>query len=77
MKFKTNAKCGGCSKAILGEMNRRFPNYQWSLDLDTADKVLECHGVPDNAEEAAQVVKAIEETGFKGAWLQSGEGTGY
>lgn len=66
MKFKTNAKCAGCSAAILKAMNSKFPNEQWSLDLSTADKVLECHGVPDNAEMAAQVVKTLEETGFKG-----------
>ncbi len=69
MKFKTNAKCAGCSSAILKAMNDRFPNEQWSLDLSTADKVLECHGVPDDAEKAAQVIKTIEETGFKGSWI--------
>lgn len=69
MKFKTNAKCAGCSAAILKAMNSKFPNEQWSLDLSTADKVLECHGVPDNAEMAAQVVKTLEETGFKGSWI--------
>jgi hypothetical protein len=69
MKFKTNAKCAGCSSAILDAMRSKFPNQEWSLDLNSADKVLECHGVPDNAEQAAQVVKTIEETGFKGAWI--------
>ena len=70
MKFKTSAKCGHCKAAILDEMNKRFPNAQWDLDLDSADKVLEVHGLPENAETAAQVEKAIEETGFKGAWIQ-------
>ena len=69
MKFKTNAKCAGCSSAILGAVRSRFPNQEWSLDLSTEDKVLEMHGVPDDAEKAAQVVKTIEETGFKGAWI--------
>lgn len=69
MKFKTNAKCGGCKSAILDAVNKQFPNMQWSMDLDNADKVLECHGVPEDAELAAKVVKAIEETGFKGSWL--------
>ncbi len=69
MKFKTNAKCAGCSTAILGAVRSRFPNQEWSLDLSTEDKVLEMHGVPDDAEKAAQVVKTIEETGFKGSWI--------
>ena len=69
MKFKTNAKCAGCSSAILGAVRSRFPNQEWSLDLSTEDKVLEMHGVPDDAKKAAQVVKTIEETGFKGAWI--------
>lgn len=69
MKFKTNAKCAGCSSAILGAVRSRFPNQEWSLDLSTEDKVLEMHGVPDDAEKAAQVVKTIEKTGFKGSWI--------
>lgn len=70
MKFKTNAKCEGCSSTILAGMNSKFPNAQWSLDLNSADKVLECHGLPEDAEHAAQVEAAIAETGFKGAWIR-------
>ncbi len=69
MKFKTNAKCAGCSTKILGAVRSKFPDQEWSLDLDSADKVLEMHGVPDDADKAAEVVKTIEETGFKGSWL--------
>lgn len=69
MQFKTNAKCAGCSSAILNAMQTKFPNEKWTLDLNTADKVLECHGVPDDAEKAAQVIKTLEETGFKGSWI--------
>lgn len=72
MQFKTNAKCAGCSSAILGAMRSRFPNQEWSLDLENEDKVLENHGVPDDAEQAAQVLKTLEETGFKGSWIQHG-----
>lgn len=70
MKFKTNAKCGGCSATILNAVRSRFPNQEWSLNLETTDKVLEMHGVPDDAEKAAQVEKTIAETGFKGAWIR-------
>lgn len=73
MKFKTNAKCAGCSSAILGAVRSKFPNQEWSLDLNSEDKVLEMHGVPDDAAKASEVVKTIEETGFKGSWLTAGE----
>ncbi|MDE5712106.1 MAG: hypothetical protein K2I16_00515 [Muribaculaceae bacterium] len=73
MQFKTNAKCAGCSASILKAVRDRFPDLEWSLDLSTADKVLECHGMPDDSEMAARVVKTIEETGFKGSWITRGE----
>ncbi|MDE6806366.1 MAG: heavy metal transport/detoxification protein [Muribaculaceae bacterium] len=69
MKFKTNAKCGGCSAKLLAGVRAQFPDQEWSLDLDSADKVLEMHGIPDDAAKAAEVEKAIAATGFKGSWL--------
>lgn len=69
MKFKTNAKCAGCSNAILGGVKKIFPNAEWSLDLNSADKILEVHGIPDDPAKAAEVVRAIEETGFKGSFI--------
>lgn len=69
MKFKTNAKCEGCSKAIINGLQSKFPDAQLSLDLNSADRVLEVHGIPEDAEHAAQIERAIEETGFKGSWL--------
>lgn len=73
MKFKTNAKCSGCSSTILGAVRAKFPNQEWSLDLNSADKVLEMHGVPDDPTTASEVEKTIAETGFKGSWLRQGE----
>lgn len=70
MRFTTNARCAGCQTAILAAMNSKFPNAEWSLDLDTADKILECHGIPDDPATAARVLKTLEETGFKGSWIQ-------
>lgn len=69
MKFKTNAKCGGCKSAIMKAVQERFPDAEWSMELESTDKVLEVHGLPENAETAAQVEKTIAETGFKGTWL--------
>lgn len=77
MKFSTNAKCAGCKAAILEGMKSKFSDAQWSLELDSADKVLEVHGLPENPETAAKVEAAIAETGFKGSWLPaSGSGNG-
>lgn len=70
MKFKTNAKCNGCKTAILNAVHNRFPNADWSMDIEVADKVLEGHGLTENAETAAQVEKVIAEAGFKGSWIQ-------
>ncbi len=69
MRFKTNARCGGCKAAIMGAVQQRFPDMEWSMDIDSADKVLECHGIPDDAAKAEEIIKTIEETGFKGSWL--------
>lgn len=70
MKFKTNAKCGGCRSAIFKAVNDKFPNAKLSMDLDDVDKVLEIHGIPEDSATASQVLKTIEETGFKGSWIQ-------
>lgn len=70
MKFKTNAKCGGCKTAIINAVQAKFPNAELNMDLDNVDKVLEVHGIPEDAEHAAQIVKTVEETGFKGSWIQ-------
>lgn len=70
MKFKTNAKCEGCRSAILDGMNKKFPNAEWSMELESADKVLEVHGLPESEEHAAKVEAAIAETGFKGSWIR-------
>ena len=69
MKFKTNAKCEGCKAAIINAVSAKFPDARWDMDLTTADKVLEAHGIPEDTDTAAQVVKTIEETGFKGSWI--------
>lgn len=73
MQFKTNAKCAGCSASIIDSVKKRFPNAEMSLDLDSADKVLHVHGIPEDNEHAAKVESAIAEAGFTGTWLVRGE----
>ena len=72
MQFKTNAKCGGCAAAIKEKVNEKFPNAELSLDLESTDKVLHVHGVPETSDNAAKIESAIEEAGFKGSWLTRG-----
>ena len=56
--------------AILEGMKKKFPNAEWDLDLNSADKVLEVHGLPEDSEHAAQVEAAVAETGFTGSWIR-------
>ncbi|MCM1370253.1 MAG: heavy metal transport/detoxification protein [Candidatus Amulumruptor caecigallinarius] len=70
LRFKTNAKCAGCKAAIINAVSNKFPNAELSMDLENVDKVLEVHGIPANSETASQIVKTIEETGFRGSWLR-------
>jgi len=61
MKFKTNAKCAGCEAAIRMKLNGVLPESDWSLDLDSPDKVLTVKGdVP-----AAAIMSAVEDAGFR------------
>lgn len=65
MRFKTNAKCGGCVAAIGTKMNRLVKDNEWSIDLKSPDKVLEVTAdVP-----ADKVVAAVTEAGFKAEQL--------
>ena len=59
IKFKTNAKCGGCVAAIGAKLNT------WSIDLADPNKVLEVK--VDLA--PAIVIAAVKEAGFKAEQL--------
>jgi len=61
MKFKTNAKCGGCVSAIGAKLNEVIKEDQWSIDLSSPSKTLEIKA--DISAEAIQ--KAISAAGFK------------
>ena len=73
MQFKTNITCKNCGAAILNTVKQKFPDAELELDLESADKVLHVHGIPENSENARQVESAIKEAGFEGSWLTRGE----
>jgi len=61
MKFKTNAKCGGCEAAIRTKLNEKISGSDWSLDLDSPDKILTVKAdVP-----ASVIISAVEDAGFR------------
>lgn len=70
MLFTVNAHDEATRDALLNHLQTQFPNARWNNNLQTADSYLEVHGIPEDAETAAQVIRSIEETGFKGAWVQ-------
>ncbi|MDL2265030.1 cation transporter [Parabacteroides sp. OttesenSCG-928-G21] len=65
MKFKTNAKCGGCVAAIRSKLNDLMSDSDWSIDLDSPDKILTVKAdVSENA-----VKEALANAGFKAELL--------
>ena len=69
MLFKTNARCSGCIDKISQAVKNIFPDAQLQFDLESTDKILKVHGIPENNQNASRIEAAIQETGFKGAWL--------
>lgn len=69
MKFKTNAKCGGCSATILAAVRALFPQAEATLDLNSPDKILSILGIAENAEIADKIVKVIAAAGFQAVKL--------
>lgn len=66
MKFKTNAKCGGCVAAIGAGLNKIMSPDEWSITLTDPAKTLEVKAdVP-----AEKVIEAVKAAGFKAEQLQ-------
>ena len=61
MKFKTNAKCGGCVAAIGAKLNQMMDEKEWSVDLKSPDRLLEV--TADVSADA--VIAAVKEAGLK------------
>lgn len=64
MKFKTNAKCGGCVSAIGAKLNEVIKTEEWSIDLTS--KVLEVKAdVPSKT-----ILDAVAAAGFKAEQIE-------
>ena len=67
MKFKTNAKCAGCTAAITKALASIASETDWTFDLSSPDKTLTYTGSkPINPD---MTVKTIENAGFKAELL--------
>lgn len=65
MKFKTNAKCGGCVAAIGAKLNKIIKENEWSIDLKAPEKVLQVTAnVP-----ADTIIAAVTDAGFRAEQL--------
>lgn len=67
MKFKTNAKCGGCTAAITMALKALAPAEDWKFDLSVPEKTLEYTGTEEI--DPAKVVAIIKEAGFQAELL--------
>lgn len=63
MKFKTNAKCAGCTSAIVSALASVAPASDWQFDLTSPDKTLTYVG--SDAIDSDKVVAIIGKVGFK------------
>lgn len=62
MKLKTNIKCAGCVEKVTPYLNETVGSNQWSVDLQSADKVLT---VSNNNTNADKVTEALAKAGYK------------
>lgn len=62
LKFRTSAKCGGCTAKIDGELSKILPAGSWSFDLSSPDKTLT---VMDSPVEAAKIAQAVQAAGYR------------
>lgn len=56
LQFKTNIKCGGCVAAVTPFLNGDENVEKWSVDLQSADRVLQVE-TSHSPEEIEELVK--------------------
>lgn len=63
MRFKTNAKCGGCSTAIITSLSTLAPASDWQMDLASPDKILTYTGAAKLKSE--DIISIVRGAGFQ------------
>lgn len=63
-QFKTNVKCGACVATITPEMEK-IAAGSWQVDLTQPDRIL----TVESEKNAADIIKALENSGYKGELL--------
>jgi len=62
LKFKTTLKCAGCQEKVTEGLNNIASIQDWSVDLDSAEKILTVRA----SEDVEQEVKTVFQTkGFE------------
>ena len=61
LRFKTSLKCGGCIKAITPGLESMKSIDNWSVDLESPDKVLSVEASEDIS---AQVIDSVKKAGY-------------
>lgn len=61
LKFRTNAKCGGCVARIGEALGKVVPEGKWSIDLSTPDRVL----TVETDLSTEEIVRIVTEAGYK------------
>lgn len=61
LKFRTNAKCGGCVARIGEALGKVVPEGKWSIDLSTPERVL----TVETDLSAEEIVRIVTEAGYK------------
>ena len=56
LQFKTNIKCGGCVAAVTPFLNGDENVEKWSVDLESADRVLKVE-TSHSSQEIEELVK--------------------
>lgn len=62
IKFKTTIKCSGCLAKVTPFLNEEPTIENWDVNIFTPEKTLT---VESNNGDTEQVIKAVEEAGFK------------
>ncbi len=62
LKFKTNIKCNGCVNAVTPFLDKSNNISDWSVDLESPDRILTIKTEEGDAEEVKEL---LNEAGYK------------